>query len=121
MASLVEMSLEEHDRTMAFVLGLSHAVNIAFFTGLQRSGATAPRLAEISSTTFAEQLAVARRVAGESAELYYEIQAANAWGDDALQALEGAVDQLCRAVRERDPDAFRRLMDDGAAWLETLE
>jgi chorismate mutase / prephenate dehydrogenase len=121
MASLVEMSLEEHDRTMAFVLGLSHAVNIAFFTALQRSGTTAPRLAEVSSTTFADQLGVARRVAGESADLYYEIQAANAWGDAALEALEAATRELREVVSRRDREAFGRLMAGGAAYLETLK
>ncbi|MEZ4234577.1 MAG: prephenate dehydrogenase/arogenate dehydrogenase family protein [Myxococcota bacterium] len=121
MAAIVEMSLEEHDRTMAFVLGLSHAVNIAFFTALQRSGATAPRLAEISSTTFAGQLEVARRVAGESPELYYEIQAANAWGGEALDALAAAAETLRDVVAARDRDAFGRLMTEGAAYLARLE
>src|SRR5688500_19740217 len=34
MAELVVVELEEHDRLIAFVLGLSHALNIAFFTAL---------------------------------------------------------------------------------------
>ncbi|MFO0451732.1 MAG: prephenate dehydrogenase/arogenate dehydrogenase family protein, partial [Pseudomonadota bacterium] len=34
MANRVVMSLDEHDRQIAYVLGLSHAVNIAFFTAL---------------------------------------------------------------------------------------
>jgi chorismate mutase/prephenate dehydrogenase len=38
MAEQVEMSLEQHDRLIAFVLGLSHALNIAFFTALAESG-----------------------------------------------------------------------------------
>ncbi len=46
MAELVVMSLDEHDRLIAYVLGLSHALNIAFFTALAESGEAAPRLAE---------------------------------------------------------------------------
>ena len=38
MAQQMEMTLEEHDRLIAYVLGLSHALNIAFFTALAESG-----------------------------------------------------------------------------------
>ena len=63
MATLVEMDLESHDRLIAYVLGLSHALNIAFFTALAESGEAAPRLATLSSTTFDAQLGVAAKVA----------------------------------------------------------
>ena len=63
LADLVVMGLDEHDRLIAFVLGLSHALNIAFFTALAESGEAAPRLARMSSTTFDAQLDIATSVA----------------------------------------------------------
>ena len=81
------MDLDEHDRLIAYVLGLSHALNIAFFTALAESGEAAPRLARMSSTTFDAQLDVATRVAGENPDLYYEIQSLNDYGEESLQAL----------------------------------
>ena len=44
MAEQVVMDLDEHDRLIAYVLGLSHALNIAFFTALarERRGGAAP-------------------------------------------------------------------------------
>jgi chorismate mutase/prephenate dehydrogenase len=113
------MSLDDHDRVMAFVLGLSHAVNIAFFTALARSGETAPRLAELSSTTFDSQLEVAKRVAAEDPALYYEIQAANAYGAQSLAALAEAVEALRASVATADLASFTALMDDGRAYLES--
>lgn len=118
MADLVVMSLDEHDRLIAFVLGLSHALNIAFFTALAESGEAAPRLARMSSTTFDAQLDVATRVASESPELYYEIQSLNAYGEDSLQALSVAVERLHRAVREHDPQAFTAMMTRGREYLQ---
>lgn len=56
MAQQVVMSLDEHDRLIAYVLGLSHALNIAFFTALAESGEAAPRLAQLSSTTYDAQV-----------------------------------------------------------------
>ena len=80
MAERVVMGLDEHDRLIAYVLGLSHALNIAFFTALAESGEAAPRLAKLSSTTFDSQMEVASRVAAESPDLYFEIQSLNDYG-----------------------------------------
>ena len=38
MAEQLTMSLDKHDRLMAYVLGLSHALNLVFFTALAESG-----------------------------------------------------------------------------------
>jgi chorismate mutase/prephenate dehydrogenase len=118
MAEQVVMSLEEHDRLVAYVLGLSHALNIAFFTALAESGEAAPKLARMSSTTFDAQLDVATNVAEESPELYYEIQALNDYGAESLQALSHAVERLRTAVLTRDFETFRGLMDQGLAYLK---
>lgn len=117
LAVQTEMPLEEHDRLMAYVLGLSHAVNIAFFSALAESGEAVPRLADISSTTFDAQLQVARRVAEESPELYFSIQADNPHGLAVLGELEAAVHRIARSVRERDAAGFVALMGRGRDYL----
>ncbi len=118
MVEQVVMSLEEHDRLIAYVLGLSHALNIAFFTALAESGEAAPRLARISSTTFDAQLEVAARVAQESPELYYDIQRLNDYGAESLEALAQAVERVRSAVLSRDHDGFVALMSRGREYLE---
>lgn len=117
MALQMEMPLEEHDRLIAYVLGLSHALNIAFFTALAESGEAAPRLARLSSTTFDAQLAVASRVARENPHLYFEIQALNPQGIHALEELLRAVHRLADIVRGGDEAAFVRLMEQGRDYL----
>ena len=118
MVEQVVMSLDEHDRLIAYVLGLSHALNIAFFTALAGSGEAAPRLARLSSTTFDAQLDVATRVAQESPQLYYEIQSLNDYGAEPLEALAQAVETLRRAVLARDAPAFVAMMERGREYLE---
>jgi chorismate mutase / prephenate dehydrogenase len=117
MAEQVVMSLDEHDRLIAYVLGLSHALNIAFFTVLAESGEAAPTLARMSSTTFDAQLEVASRVAQDSPELYYEIQSLNDYGAESLEGLAQAVERLRTAVLSRDHDAFVALMRRGRDYL----
>ena len=117
MVEQIEMPLEEHDRLIAYVLGLSHALNIAFFTALAESGEAAPRLAELSSTTFDAQLDVAVRVARESPQLYFEIQKLNPHGLHALEDLVRAVQRVTEIVRTGDEPAFVRLMEQGRGYL----
>lgn len=117
MATLVEMDLESHDRLIAYVLGLSHALNIAFFTALAESGEAAPRLATLSSTTFDAQLGVAAKVAAENPDLYFEIQTLNDYGTESLAALLYAVERLRSVVRANDLEGFRGLMTRGKAYL----
>jgi chorismate mutase / prephenate dehydrogenase len=118
MAEQVVMSLDDHDRFIAYVLGLSHALNIAFFTALAESGEAAPKLARMSSTTFDAQLDVASRVAQDSPELYYEIQSLNDYGAESLEALAQAVERIRTAVLSRDDKAFVALMRRGRDYLE---
>ena len=117
MATLVDMDLESHDRLIAYVLGLSHALNIAFFTALAESGEAAPRLATLSSTTFDAQLQVASKVAGENPDMYFEIQMLNDYGTESLSALLYAVERLRSVVRAGDREGFRGLMERGKSYL----
>jgi chorismate mutase/prephenate dehydrogenase len=118
MVEQVVMGLEEHDRLIAYVLGLSHALNIAFFTALARSGETAPRLVQMSSTTFDAQFDIAAKVAQESPELYFEIQRLNDYGAESLDALAQAIDTLRRAVQTGDQARFTALMREGQEYTQ---
>jgi len=118
MALQTEMSLEDHDRLIAYVLGLSHALNIAFFSVLAESGEDVPRLETISSTTFDAQLDVARRVASENPRLYFEIQSLNQFGMEPLEGLLTAVGKIAETVKAGDEQAFVALMENGRAWFD---
>ncbi len=117
MVETLDMSLDEHDRVVAFILGLSHALNIAFFTALARSGETAARLIRLSSTTFDAQLLVAAAVARENPDLYFDIQNANRHGLLALDSLCDAAATVREVVANGDRDAFTALMHEGQRYF----
>lgn len=119
MAVQVDMSLHEHDRLIAYVLGLSHALNIIFFTALSASGEKAEALAKMSSTTFDAQLQVASRVADESPHLYFEIQTLNEYKDQAIGDLKSAVERFCGLVHAEDEAGFTELMKQGQQYLKS--
>ncbi|MFQ5549833.1 MAG: prephenate dehydrogenase/arogenate dehydrogenase family protein [Gemmatimonadales bacterium] len=118
MVTMVEMNIEEHDRVIAYILGLSHALNLAFFTALGDSGESVPHLSELSSTTFDSQLAIAQQVASENPYLYYEIQALNEFGQEVLDNLRRATDRIASVVAAQDETQFVRLMDQGRKMFD---
>jgi len=117
MVEQLDMGLEDHDRLIAYVLGLSHALNIAFFTALAESGEAAPKLAQLSSTTFDSQLLVAEAVAQDNPHLYFEIQNLNKFGLGPLDALCEAAGRIRETVAGGDEEAFVELMQKGRDYL----
>ncbi|MHB8606440.1 MAG: prephenate dehydrogenase/arogenate dehydrogenase family protein [Thermoplasmatota archaeon] len=93
-ARIVDVPLEEHDAFMAYTLGLPHALNLAFGAILARSPFTYEDIAHLGGPTFANQVRVAREVASESPDLYYEIQKLNVHTPEVYDAIEEAVARL---------------------------
>lgn len=121
MAIQVDMDLDSHDRMIAYVLGLSHALSIAFASALSESGEAAPVLAQLSSTTFDSQLGVSSEVVGENPHLYFEIQSLNDYGRDSLEALSEAVGRLRSLVEAGDEGAFVALMEKCREYLASRQ
>ena len=117
MAEQVELGLDDHDRLIAYVLGLSHALNIAFVTALAESGEAAPELIKMSSTTFDAQFNIASKLSEENPRLYFEIQHLNEYGEEALAALENAVVRIIGMVRGGYEEDFVELMDSGRTYV----
>lgn len=119
MVEQLDMSLDDHDRLIAYVLGLSHALNIAFFTALAESGEAAPKLAQLSSTTFDAQLLVAGAVAHDNPRMYFEIQHLNDYGLSPLDALCESATRIRDLVANGDENGFVQLMHKGRDYLAT--
>jgi len=109
-ADCVDLSLDEHDEVMAWVLGLSHMLNIAFAGALAKSGEAVPLLRQISSSTFDAQLKVAAQVVSENPHLYFEIQQGNDRTGEVLSQFRAVLDALHSAVEENDE----------TTWTETM-
>jgi chorismate mutase/prephenate dehydrogenase len=118
MAELVTMQLAEHDHAAAYVLGMTHALNIAFLEVLRQSGESAPRLAQLSSTTFNAQFEVARQVSTESPALYHAIQFLNGYTGAALAELAQAVNDIRAAAAAPDGARFAEIMGAGRKYAE---
>ena len=117
-AEIKVIPVGEHDRYMSYVLGLSHIVNIAFFTVLERSGIPFPELCSVASTTFDKMIDTNMSVAMEDPKLYYEIQHLNVSRDMMLSELGDAIHAVSDAAMSEGPEEFRDLMLRGRGYLE---
>ena len=116
-ATLVPLSLERHDEIAAYVLGLSHFLNLAFARALIDSGIPREELEGVGSTTFRSQLATARSVVGDDPDLYFSIQSLNRFSPRVWDELARAARDLAAWVESGDRSAFAAAMSSARAWL----
>ena len=116
-AQQIEMSLENHDYAISYVLGLSHVLNIAFAKVLSSSGENKDLLSNLSSTTFKDQLDVAKRVTDENPHLYYEIQYLNEFSLKTISELSNAIKEIFDFIGSGDEDGFVQLMDQSRSYF----
>ncbi len=117
MAERIDMKFEDHDRLIAYVLGLSHVVNIAFMTVLSESGEAADLLSKLSSTTFDAQLSIANNVSSENPNLYFEIQKLNHYSPTTLNALSDAVQRIIQMIHQDNQTAFVNIMNQAKNYM----
>lgn len=118
---LYEVALEEHDKVMTVVLGLSHLTNLIFGRAVSKAGFPFELLGRIASTTFAKQVKTAAEVAEENPALYHEIQFFNKDTESMLGDLESSLKEFCQAARSPDGTRFTELMAETAAYLKAEE
>ena len=114
-ANIVELPLGEHDRFMGLVLGLPHAVSLLFAHALAEQPLALDDVTHLGGPTFQKQVAVAREVASENKDLYYEIQKLNPHTPDVLQGLRRSLDALEASLAAREE--FRAYMSRGESWF----
>jgi chorismate mutase / prephenate dehydrogenase len=118
MVEQVVMSLEDHDRLVAYVFGLPLAVSIAFSAALTEAGGAAPEIGRISGTAFDALLDAATRFASESPQVHYEMRSLNSYATESLTALVRAMDRVQSAIASSDAGSFTTLMRRLRSCLE---
>lgn len=116
-ANVVEVPLDEHDRFMALVLGLPHAVNLVFGHALASRGTPFAEVAHLGGPTFQDQVHVSAEVASENKDLYYEIQRLNPHTVEVLSSLRQSLDELEAALAR--PETFRSYMSKADSYFRS--
>ncbi len=120
-ATIVHLSLEEHDRIATYVLGLSHLMNVVFTGVLADSGMPIERLNSVGSTTFHSQMETTSTVIQENPDLYFAIQQCNPNTQELYHSVRQVFEAISGAVLDDDPESFARRMDRGRRWVNADE
>ena len=120
-AQLIEMSIDSHDYAISYVLGLSHIINIAFSKVLHDSGEKEEEFSQVSSTTFKDQIEVARRVSQENPNLYFEIQHLNNHSIKTIEELNRVIQEISDAITMGSEENFVKIMNSGKKYFEDVE
>ena len=120
-AQLIEMSIDSHDYAISYVLGLSHIINIAFSKVLYDSGEKEEEFSQVSSTTFKDQIEVARRVSQENPNLYFEIQHLNDHSIKTIEELNRVIQEISDAITMGSEENFVKIMNSGKKYFEDVE
>ncbi|MDD5090667.1 MAG: prephenate dehydrogenase/arogenate dehydrogenase family protein [Candidatus Wallbacteria bacterium] len=115
--SRVRLSIDEHDRAVSYVLGLSHLINVVFMDMLVKSDFSYQDLLRIASTTFLSQMVTTESVIRENPELYYAIQQLNPFRERLYAELKTVTAGLTDAVLDENPKRFCDSFAAGAKWL----
>lgn len=110
--SLCDIPIEQHDRVMAVVLGMSHAVNLVFALSLARFGLPMETLGRLASSTFARQIQTTAQVAGENPSLYHQIQHLNRHTPGVYAALGRSLVEFSQGAQQGDEEQFVKLMHE---------
>jgi len=116
-ARLVDLPVEEHDRRMALVLGMSHLINLVYSRAVQQSGMTAAELGDVAGVTFGKQMKTSREVVGENPRLYFEIQALGEFTPFIGGLLHQAVEDWQALVAAGDLEGFVAAMEGCRRFL----
>lgn len=117
-ARLITVPFESHDRLMSYILQLTHAINIIYFTMLSNSGIDFKEIARAASPICDRQLSNADAVAQQDPKLYFEIQRLSGHLEHLLDELKGAEKKLIEALSDDSGTKFEALMKKGKEYFE---
>lgn len=107
-ASLIPLSLESHDRVMAYALSLVHLVNIAFVSVINRDIGLR-KFEKVATPTATLQLDIAKSILSQNAGLYSYLDVENDFVSEAFSSLVGELGKFRRILRQGRRREFERL------------
>jgi len=116
-AHIIKLPIEQHDPLMAYVLGLSHLLNLAFAKTVSDSSYNFDQLSKVASSTFRSQLNVTLPVLNENQDLYFEIQKNNDFTSKVTKDFIEKLQEYLSSIEEGDRSKFKQYMRDGKNYF----
>ncbi|MHA1698856.1 MAG: prephenate dehydrogenase/arogenate dehydrogenase family protein, partial [Promethearchaeota archaeon] len=105
---IIEIDYHEHDKLVAYTLGLSHFINILFGKLLVDKGVNLETLRNIEGTTFHLQHLISQEVVTQEPFIYSTIEMENEYFIDILEDLKASINNLIKIIKDKNYDEFIR-------------
>jgi prephenate dehydrogenase len=106
-ARIIPMSLQEHDKSMAVVLSLTHILNVVY-AGTASRFLTPEEFMRVSTPNSSMQLTLAEAVLAQDARLSFAIQAGNPYSKAVARAASRELRGVLSMIEGSDRKAFDR-------------
>jgi prephenate dehydrogenase len=106
-ARIIPMSLQEHDKSMAVVLSLTHILNVVY-AGTASRFLTPEEFMRVSTPNSSMQLTLAEAVLAQDARLSFAIQAGNPYSKEVAHAASQELKSVLSMIEGADRKAFDR-------------
>ena len=116
-ALISHMDIGQHDELIAYVLGVSHVLNLLFISTLSNCRFSFDDLMLHGSTTFRRQVNASKQVACEDPLLYHAIENMNPHTPALLESMNASFQALKEASMDPDPGNFIELMRKGREYF----
>ncbi len=106
--TIIETTADEHDRMIAFTLGIPHMLNILFGKLLKDQGADITKLVGFEGTTFHLQHLISQEVVTQEPFIYATIELENQAFIDMLSEFKRISEQFIDILKRKDYDGFTK-------------
>jgi prephenate dehydrogenase/chorismate mutase len=113
---IVELTAKDHDKQMALMLSLPHALAIAFADVLFRE-AVPMKARDLRTPSFGSMEELASRVFSENSKIYFEIQTRNESALQVLRHLNRSVKMLIDLFERGNEKKFRKIFEERRNFL----
>jgi prephenate dehydrogenase len=111
-------SLEEHDKYMSLIQGMTHFSHVCFTTAMKKLDLDLDKVMEICSPIYQSNISFSSRITGGDENLYTNIIMDNPTNIDVLQMYLDTSNKLLEMVKDQNYDDFKSNFKDNRDYLK---
>lgn len=111
-------SLEEHDKYMSLIQGMTHFSHVCFTTAMKKLDLDIDKVMDICSPIYQSNISFSSRITGGDENLYTNIIMDNPTNIDVLQMYLDTSNKLLEMIKDKNYDDFKDNFKDNREYLK---
>jgi len=111
-------SLEEHDKYMSLIQGMTHFSHVCFTTAMKKLGLDLDKVMEICSPIYLSNISFSSRITGGDENLYTNIIMDNPVNKDVINLYLNTTNELFKMIEEKNYNEFKENFVENRKYLK---